>query len=770
MNKQLGSTYRLQLNGFGLRRATDLVDYLHDLGITTLYVSPLTAAQSGSTHGYDVVDPLRLDPSLGDPQDLSALLKRLDEHGMQMLIDIVPNHMSTSPENRWWSDVLRRGPRSDFARFFDIDWVAGDGKLVLPVLSRPFGEALEAGEVRLEVNDVEQGQSEGDTLSIRCGDLLLPISPETLQALGDDPQKTAADLNGTEGDPASFDRLQALLDAQHYRLAHWQVARYEVNYRRFFDIDGLVGVRVEDPEVFESTHRFLLELAADKRVVGLRVDHVDGLADPGAYLDRLRAALLAQEPTGRESALVIEKILARGEELPGTWHVDGTTGYEFADLAIGLLMDPSGAAQIGDDREAFHQLSVEARRQVVDNAFAGQLDRLSAQFATAAHSDRHGRDLVVADIREALRELSAHIPVYRTYLTNGETDSTDRRIVDAATQGAKDGSPARALQVVHRILLGDALGPNDAGGRNAETAHLATRWQQFTSAVVAKGVEDTALYRFSGLLSSADVGSDPGSPAVEVKEFHAAMVKRSSSQPGGLNTVSTHDSKRSGDVRSRLAVLSEIPGRWNALVDWWHELHTGLALRAFGHETLPRQVELSIYQTIVGAWPLQAEDRSGFSATVQQAMLKAVREAKVNTSWTDPNAGFEQGLEVFVDAVLDPTNTAFHQDLESLISEIGIAGAVNSLALVLLEVTAPGVPDIYQGTEVWQPLLVDPDNRRPVDFAMLRRTVSELPNTGDSVAAGELMANWRDCALKLFVTRASLTTRRDEPDLFAGGS
>ena len=495
-----------------------------------------------------------------------------------------------------------------------------------------------------------------------------PESCEHLSELAGDPLEH---LNGSKDDPRSFDSLEALLDAQHYRLCFWELAREQVNYRRFFDIDGLVGVRVEDPEVYSKTHEFVFELARDRRIAGVRVDHVDGLAEPAEYLERLksdlgRAGRLGPDADGRHRPVVlVEKILSRGEELPA-WDIDGTTGYEFADLAIGVLTDHNGARLIGElaspEQIGFRELAIEGRREVLEGSFVGKLEHLATLVVEVAAADRHGRDLSVADVRQAIRELTAHMTVYRTYVgEDGVPSATDRMRIDDSAEAAcgsiSNESGLRALEVVRRMLLSVPLGTDGVVRRPDSWARFRTQWQQLASAVAAKGVEDTSLYRFSGLLSAADVGSDADGPSVAIERFHRAMHVRSSEYPGSLNATSTHDSKRSEDVRSRLAVLSEIPDRWGGLVDAWRERHPGRAGELLGRTVA--DFDFSLYQTIVGVWPLQAAGLVGLTGRVQEYMQKAEREAKLRTSWGRPDVAFESALHSFVVRVLEPANRQF---------------------------------------------------------------------------------------------------------------
>jgi (1->4)-alpha-D-glucan 1-alpha-D-glucosylmutase len=736
--RPLGSTYRVQLNGFGLRATANLVGYLRGLGVETLYLSPIATATPGSSHGYDVIDPTRLDPALGTPEDLEALLQKVDSHGMRVLLDIVPNHMSTSSDNVWWTDVLRHGQGSEYARFFDIDWGAGGGRVLLPILARPFGEVLESGE--LQVRAAASGE-----LFVWYGNRPLPLSPKSTVASGSH-------------------QLLDLLDAQHYRLAYWKVAPYEIDYRRFFDINDLVGIRVEDPEVYRKTHTLTARLADDPRVAGVRVDHVDGLADPEAYLRRLHRDL------SDSRIVLVEKVLARGEELPDSWVSDGTTGYEFADLAFAVFTDPTGTANISGLPYDFHSEVIASRGEALDRLFPGQLDRLAHLVDHVAAQMLKGRDIPVAAFRNALHALTSCLSVYRTYTTaENRNDADNGRIDDAVTEAREhleDELSLRALSVLHDLLLGLPLDDEQPGASSGARTQLCVRWQQLSSAVAAKGVEDTALYRFPGLQSAADVGSDPGEPAISVDEFHKAMERRSVCGSASLNTTSTHDSKRSEDSRCRLAALSEIPARWTAVVEELRRSNNVLAVMAFASEGVPTETESSLYQTIVSIWPSAGEWDDGHTKRVVDYCIKAAREAKSHTSWTEPDEAFEEGLSEFASGVLDSARS--RGALGRIVKEIGAAGAVNSLSLVVLKTVAPGVPDFYQGTEAWRNLLVDPDNRRPVDYATLRRIVSTLPQAGAKTAR-QLLASWEDGSIKAFVIREALRARRDSPQLFAEG-
>lgn len=721
----LGATYRLQLNGFGLAAARDLLPYLDDLGIETLYVSPVTEAAPGSTHGYDVVDPTRVDPALGGPGALAALLDELGARGMQLLVDVVPNHMAVSAANRAWWDVLRHGPASAHAATFDIDWAAHGGRVLVAVLGAPLAEVVADGGLSVVDEDGE--------VRLAYAEHRFPLAP------------------GSERPPGPLDRrgAPAVLAAQHYRLAHWRLGRRQGNVRRFFDIDTLAGVRMEDPAVYRATHRLVLDLAADRRVAGLRLDHVDGLADPAGYLRRLRADVDAARPDGAAPpVLLVEKITARGEAVPAGWPVDGATGYEFGDLAIGLLVAP------GSGDPGFAELARAAKREVQATLFPGQVRRLATLAAAAVEADEPGADADPADMEAAVVELTAQLDVYRTYLGAGPPSAEDRRrLADAAGRAAArlDAEGRRLAGALCRGLLEradpGAPGPGDAGGRWTEVAR---RFQQLTGAVAAKGVEDTALYRTAGPAAAADVGGDPGGPAVSVADFHAAMEERHRTGASALNATSTHDAKRGEDVRTRLAVLTEWSG-WAALVDRWHRAHRRLAA-----VELDPLDERRVYEATLGLWP---RPRAELVDRVRAYAVKAAREAKRRTSWAEPDPGYEDALEHFVAAVLDPGRPPFGGEMDEAAAAVGPAAAANALALLVLKMTAPGVPDTYQGTEVWAPSLVDPDNRRPLDVGRLARALAGLgPAVGPPAAGG--LDRFDDGRLKLDVTRRLLALRR----------
>jgi (1->4)-alpha-D-glucan 1-alpha-D-glucosylmutase len=670
------STYRVQLRPeFTFDDATELVDYLHRLGVGALYASPVLDATPGSTHGYDVADPTRARPELGGESARHELATRLATAGLGFVVDIVPNHLAVAQPkaNPWWWDVLRHGENSRYARHFDIDW--SRGRLLLPILGDDSTDALAV---------------EGDELVYY--EHRFPIAPDT----GD-------------GTP------HQVHDRQHYELVNWRRGNAELNYRRFFDITTLAAARVEDPEVFADTHGEVLRWVAAGEVTGLRVDHPDGLADPGGYFRRLRAA-------APHAWLVAEKILHPGEELPVSWPVDGTTGYDALREICGVFVDPAGEAGFTALAEEFGlpvdfvAVQEESRRLITDTVLVAEMRRIAAQLA--------GVDSETA--RGAVAETMIAFGVYRSYLPEGVD-----RWTAAITQ-------ARRV----RPELGGALDALDEQVRNSPDGELATRIQQTSGMVVAKGTEDTAFYRYSRFAALNEVGGSPDEFGLPVAEFHALAAARAAGRPASMTTLSTHDTKRSEDVRARLAVLAELPGEFAALVrDWTRR-------RGIDEPAL----NLLAWQTLVGAWPI-GPDR------LRDYLEKAARESKLRTTWTDHDEAFEQAVAAWPDEVLDDPEVA--GSVAEFADRIIPAGWANALGQKLVQLTAPGVPDVYQGSELWDLSLVDPDNRRPVDFALRRDLLDRIedgwrPEVDDSGAA------------KLLVTHRALTLRRERPDLFTG--
>ena len=684
------ATYRLQVHaGFRLQDAAEVAGYLADLGVTHAYSSPLLRSAEGSNHGYDTVDHAHIDEARGGREGFDGFVTALHEHGLGLVLDLVPNHMGVDDPSAapWWWDVLRHGQQSAHAAAFDIDWEFGGGKVRIPVL----GSADDVA--KLEVVGREGG-GEGDG-ELRYYDNRFPIAPSTGEG-------TAEEVHAR----------------QHYELVDWRRADSDLNYRRFFAINSLAGLRVEDPAIFDATHELVLQLVHEGAVDGLRIDHPDGLADPKGYLDRLAEA-------SGDRWTVVEKILEPGEDLPESWRTAGTTGYDALAEVDELLVDPAGeGALTALDTELagravdYEQLVHDCKREVTDGMLGSEVARLVRVIGELPGID-------VPQQTEALAELLATFPVYRSYLPDG------REHLDATVATVRERRPDLAATL-------DALQPvlYRAG------TEAATRFEQTSGPVMAKGVEDSAYYRWPRFVALNEVGGDPARFGSTVEEFHAAQQRRVERYPESMTTLSTHDTKRSEDVRARLAVLAELPSEWSQLV------RRLLARHPLGDRPLAHLV----WQNLVGAWPLSRERAHAYAE-------KAAREAGTSTTWTAPDEEFEGRLHALVDAAFD--DEATHGEIEDLVGRIAPFGWSNSLTQKLLQLTMPGVPDVYQGTELWDFSLVDPDNRRPVDYPLRRRLLAALDR-------GEIPAVDGTGAAKLLVTSRVLRARRDHPEWFAG--
>lgn len=747
------ATYRLQFSPrFGFADARALVPYLDALGISDLYASPLFQARSGSEHGYDCTDPTRLNPELGSQEEFEALISELQARGMGLLLDIVPNHLAASDENTWWMDVLENGPSSRYAEYFDIDWSgAGDpelaGRVLLPVLTVSLDDAIRSGQITL-ANDAD-----GPHLRTPAG--RLPLAPGTLGA-------ALAAMNAPDG-VVGESSIRWLLDRQMYRLAHWREATRRASYRRFFDVSELVGLRQELPEVFDATHQLAMDLYARGQVTGFRVDHVDGLLDPLSYLRRLSRAASESALDGNEPYIVVEKILQRGERLPGSWPVAGTTGYEFAALLDGVFVDPSGVRELADRFARFTEvdgtladITYEAKRQVARDLFGGEVRQLAGELATLAPGVNEDA------LREALVEVSACLPVYRTYYRGLRPGQGDRARIQAAVGEARRRAPhihEAALQAVQARLLGT-------------DARFIAHWQQFTGALTAKGFEDTAFYRYVPLASLMEVGVSPDvfERPPTLATFHREMSARARRWPYALSATTTHDSKRGEDVRARLHTLSDLPAEWAARVEKWMAFNAASKCLVDGSPAPDSRDELLLYQTLLGAWPLDDSELPEFGERIARYMVKAAREARWRTSWLDVNAAYEEALVDFAHACLHLAHSAkFLDDFVEFKRRVARLGMLNSLSALVLKLAAPGVPDFYQGTEVWDFSLVDPDNRRPVDFARRQEQLRELL-AGSGSSPSELLDHWEDGRIKLFVTARGLGFRRENASVVQEGA
>ena len=762
------ATLRLQLHrGFTLDDAAALVPYAATLGVSHLYLSPILAARTGSKHGYDVVDPTRVNPELGGEQALRRLAHEAQRRGLGIIADIVPNHMAIGSQNPWWMDVLRHGQGSAFAKYFDIDWNPTNrllhGKIAIPILGRPYGEALAAGEINLH--------RENGRACIRYFDHFLPLADSTISKLQD---------SDHELDPASDagrERLHFLLEQQHYRLMWWRSANDEINWRRFFDINELVAIRVEDDEVFEAIHALIFRLYADGELDGLRIDHVDGLAYPGTYCRKLRQRLRALQPRrpGRKADapayVIVEKILSRGETLPAAWETDGTTGYDFMDEISALQHAAPGKQALNalwvrasHRSPSYPAEELLARRQIQQRSFAAQHEALVQAFDAVAQSDLRTRDIASAALCRCLAEILAHFPVYRTYALPGHASEADEAFVAQAIAGAKETclpSDRWLIDILAEWLSGKPVG----AAIEAQSVAL-TRFAQLSAPLCAKAVEDTAFYRYGRLISRNDVGFDARLFSCSVTEFHRRMQARATHFPRALLATATHDHKRGEDVRARLAVLSELATNWSRAVERWLAL-AAPRCAAIHSEQMPYGGDLAIlFQMIVGAWPplLTATDKAGLAAYANRLaawQIKALREAKLFSDWSAPNTVYENAAVDFIVSLFgEPSDLLL--ELAGFAQRIAAAGAVNGLAQTLIKLTAPGIPDHYQGTEYWDLSLVDPDNRLPVDFGARRQTL-------DGSYPGELATTWHDGRIKQSVIAHGLGARKQEPALFSNG-
>ena len=850
------ATYRLQFNrDFTLDDALGIIPYLHSLGISHVYASPLLRARAGSLHGYDIVDHNSINPEIGDQASFDTFVTTLHQQGMGLILDIVPNHMGVGgDDNAWWLDVLENGEASQYARYFDIDWhpvnPALRNRVLLPFLGDHYGTVLEQGELRLGF-DAGSG-----TFSVRYFEHLFPIDPrsyawiltadtttrqqpsgygdtalEELAVLVTDlkslPRRSAlsstqrqrrvqdaaackqrlAELyrrwpgiqslidaqvqhfNGTAGQPHSFDLLHRLLEGQAYRLAYWRVAADEINYRRFFDINELAGIRIDNHEVFQATHRLIRQLISDVRINGLRIDHPDGLSDPFGYYCDLQALIReAHADAGTCCLLLVEKVLARHEHLPDDWPVAGTTGYEAASLLNGLFIDPAAETALDrlftryyGNRVNFEELLYERKLFVIHNLLASELTVLANRLSRIARADRRTRDFTYYGLRNALSEVVARFPVYRTYITAARISDTDRRYVQWAVVQAKQRSRAADAAIfdfIHELLMLahlDEYSPNNRRRIILFTLHF----QQYTAPVMAKGMEDTTFYVYNRLLSLNDVGFDPRSFATTCSAFHHENRQRLATWPAALVSTSTHDSKRGEDVRARINVLTEVADEWRQHLSRWSRINRGKK-RLRNNQRMPsRNDEYLLYQTLVGSWPLGSQDAPGLAAycnRIEEYMLKAVREAKVHTSWTRPDEEYEQALLHFVRALLEAAeHNAFLADFIPFQQRIVRFGLLNSLSQTLLKLTVPGVPDTYQGNELWAFNLVDPDNRRTVDYAYRQVALQALTSAAGGNEVGlctllqQLLARIENGHAKLYLTWRTLALRRQHPRLFSDG-
>ena len=833
------ATYRIQLNsGFTFKDATAIVPYLAELGISHLYCSPYFRARAGSTHGYDVVDHNSFNPEIGDRDDFERLVAELRAHDMGHVLDIVPNHVGImGSDNAWWMDVLENGQASKYADFFDIDWTPASpalaDKVLVPVLGDAYGVVLERGELKLHF---EPGPG---SFSVFYHEHRFPLDPRTYprvldrvlahtshpgletlrRAFGELPDKhepTAEQIGerheeketrkralaqlyaadpvvaaaieagvrsfaGNPNEPVSFDALHELLETQAYRLAYWRVASDDINYRRFFDVNSLGALRVENEAVFETTHELLLELVGQGKIDGLRVDHPDGLYDPAGYFNRLQQRV--GEVTGNTAPkpiyLVVEKITASFEHLPPGWPVHGETGYHFANVVNRMLVDAATRIRMDrvyrgfiDENLEWPNVAYECQHLVLRRSLSSELNVVTNRLARIAQLDRRSRDFTFNSLRQALAEVIACFPVYRTYINGGVSDN-DRRYIEWAVAAAKRRrSPTEApvLDFVRAALLLEL--PASTERLRARRLAFAMKFQQITAPITAKGVEDTALYRFNRLTSLNEVGGEPDLYGMSVQAFHADALYRAKNWPHEMLGTSTHDTKRSEDVRARINVLSEMTMAWRKTIERWRRMNRTRKREVDGQPAPSLNDESLLYQTLIGTWPLEELDAAGsavFRERIEAYLIKAAREAKLRTSWANVNTEYEDALTQFVRTTLEQREgNLFLGDLLATQRRLARFGLFNSLSQTLCKLTAPGVPDIYQGNEAWDFSLVDPDNRRPVDYEKRRRMLAQL-RTGQPGTLRTLVDSLGDGRCKLFLTWRVLQFRREHEELFRRG-
>ncbi|MGV3533144.1 MAG: malto-oligosyltrehalose synthase [Chthoniobacteraceae bacterium] len=837
------ATYRLQFHkGFSFADATALVPYLDSLGISHVYASPIFKAAPGSLHGYDICDHNQLNPELGTREDFDRLASALKERGMGMIVDFVPNHMGIAePHNAWWLDVLEHGPSSPYASYFDIDWRPLKkelrNKVLLPILGDQYGRVLEQGQLRLVFSEgiftvhyyetvlpIEPGstntilqralehvrdavpeeavqelesiitaiphlpsriESEPDRVAERAREQM--IVKRRLKSLCDETpgveeaiQYVVARTNAP-GDRNAQDMLDELLNNQNYRLSYWRVAGEEINYRRFFDINSLAAIRMEEPAVFDATHQLIFELIKEGSVTGLRIDHVDGLYDPKQYLEMLQekhAEVTGLPPGSRGLYVVVEKILAINERLRKDWPVQGTTGYEFTNQVVSLLTDQSAEKSFTAIYERFtglharfHDIVYSGKVLVMRSSMSSEVNTLGSMLNRLSETNRWYRDFTLNSLTAALRVTIASFPVYRTYITpQGEADQDDQRIIERALSQARRRNPAIESSVfnfLRQVLLPspDNQHPVD----EQERLLFVMKLQQCSGPITAKGVEDTAFYVYNRLVALNEVGGEPAIFGGKIETFHQQNLNRLQDFPHSMLTTSTHDTKRAEDVRARLAALSELPIEWGQAVKRWETANRKFKRAVEGDMAPDPNEEYLLYQVLLGSWPLEPFNETNletYVARIQQYMEKALHEAKVNSSWIEPNEAWDNAVKDFVASVLK--RRRFLRSFEPLAERLAELGAINSLSQTVLRLTVPGVPDTYQGTELWDLSLVDPDNRRPVDYELRRKLLDELK--ADEPTPEDLLEHWRDGRIKLFVIHRLLQLRRKHPELFQQGS
>ncbi len=825
------STYRLQLNrDYNFNDTKAIVSYLSGLGISDIYASPIFKARKGSMHGYDVVDPAKINPELGTEEEFNELIKELKKYRMGWLQDIVPNHMAFDMENSMLMDVLEYGKKSEFYNFFDIEWnhpyESIRGRLLAPFLGRFYGECIEDGEIQLRYD--EKG------LSINYYNLAFPLRIDSYskvfthnieelekrlgsdhpdffkllgilnildttvisEEVGDRYEQMSLSLkmlwefynnnlaikeyidgciaafNGEKGDTESYNLLDNLFSEQLFRLSFWKVAAEETNYRRFFNINELISLKIEEDDVFRYTHSYIFRLLNEGKISGVRIDHIDGLYDPMSYLNKLRS----EAP---DSYIVVEKILQSDENMPTSWPVSGTTGYDYMNHLNCIFCKRENEREFTRlyyrfsylQEGSYENLVYEKKRMIIEKDMAGDIDNLAHLMKKISSRFRHGYDITLYGLRSALIEVLTLFPVYRTYIDNETFSEKDKEHIRHVIKKAKRLVPGLLyeLNFIEMFLLlkmGDYLNDEE----RKQLIHFVMRFQQFTGPLIAKGFEDTTLYIYNRLLSLNEVGGDPSRFGIGVDEFHKFNMKRLESWPFTMNTTSTHDSKRGEDVRARLNVLSEIPNEWNAKIREWSKINRRKKKVINAMPVPDRNDEYSLYQTLIGVYPFHNEE---YINRVKEYIIKAIREAKVHTAWLKPDTDYEEAHISFIDELLKPSKG--NKFLELFIPfqrKIAHYGIFNSLSQVLIKITSPGIPDFYQGSELWDLNLVDPDNRRPVDYNKRKKILKKIEEKWKKDALlliNEFVSSKENGSIKLFIIFRALKTRIEKKDVFMKG-
>ncbi|MBW4613386.1 MAG: malto-oligosyltrehalose synthase [Desmonostoc vinosum HA7617-LM4] len=827
------ATYRIQFTPeFGFENAQAIASYLADLGISDFYASPIFKARTGSTHGYDVVDAAQLNPQLGTTESFEALVSKLQSLGLGWLQDIVPNHMAYSSENPYLMDILEHGPDSSYTDYFDICWNSPFGdreeRILAPLLGDFYGVCLENGDIQLQYE--QSGltvnyyslkvplrlESYTKFLTYNLGKLTRTLGrnhPDFIKLLGvlyilknvpsevagkqrqdqiafikglvwelyttndaihefiDENLKT---FNGEAGNSESFNLLDDLLNDQFYRLAFWKVGAEEMNYRRFFTVNELISVKVEDLRVFNNTHSLIQKLVESGKFTGLRIDHIDGLYHPTQYLERL------QEKMG-DVYITVEKILELTEDLPNNWKIQGTSGYDFLNYVNGVFCQSETESWFDKIYHAFlgakvnySSLVKEKKQLILDKNLVGDLDNLASLLKNISSKYRYGNDFTLNGLKRAIAEVLTLFPIYRTYITPDGIQDGDRVFIGEVISAAKEQTPLlqHELDFIEKVMLLEFDNSLNQTERD-QWIYFVLRMQQYSGPLMAKGVEDTTLYVYNRLLSLNEVGGNPSHFGVSVAEFHRFNQQHQANWPHTMNATATHDTKRGEDVRARLNVLSEIPEEWEEQVNIWSHFNQGHRSHRHGFAMPDRNDEYFLYQTLVGAFPFTEDEHASFVERVKEYMIKAIREAKVHTAWLRPDSEYEQACTSFVEKVLDPAVSGqFLEAFYPLQQQVAYYGMFNSLSQTFLKATATGVPDFYQGTELWELSLVDPDNRRPVDFEQRRTYLSAIKEQIQADILGliqDLLSHKTDGRIKLFLTAQVLKARTDYRQLFQDG-